>query len=175
MNTNGSLPEVLGRLFDAGLDSIRVSMNSVREHCYNAYFRPRGYRFGDVMESISLGISRGRHVAINYLNMAGITDAPEEVEALFSFLAARPIHLIQWRNMNFDPLRYRKAMDEAGANGPPIGMKELVSRVKKQFPGVRHGYFNPHVRHLSVVEKQSGRYTAENLVTPLKRKSLVRR
>ena len=80
MNTNGSLPDVLDRLFDAGLDSIRVSMNSLRKPCYNAYFRPRGYRFEDVLESISLGLDRGRHVAINYLNMSGFTDAPEEAE-----------------------------------------------------------------------------------------------
>jgi len=146
MNTNGSLPDVLEGLFDAGLDSIRISMNSVRQACYNAYFRPRGYRFEDVLDSISLGISRGRHVAVNYLNMAGVTDAPEEVEALIAFLDTHPIHLIQWRNMNFDPLRYRQAMDEAGDNGPPIGMKHLVSRVKNRFPGLRHGYFNPHVR-----------------------------
>jgi pyruvate-formate lyase-activating enzyme len=146
MNTNGSLPGVLDRLFDAGLDSIRVSMNSVRKSCYCAYFRPRGYRFEDVLESIFLGIERGRHVAINYLNMAGFTDSPEESEALFSFLTTHPIQLIQWRNMNFDPVRYRQAMEEAGSHGLPIGMKRLVARVKNQFPGLRHGYFNPHVR-----------------------------
>jgi pyruvate-formate lyase-activating enzyme len=145
MNTNGSLPDVLARLFDAGLDTIRVSMNSIRKECYNAYFRPRGYRFEDVLGSISLGISRERHVAINYLNMAGVTDAPEEADALFSFLDTYPIHLIQWRNMNFDPLRYREAMDRADHNGPPLGMKHLVNRVKRRFPSIRHGYFNPHV------------------------------
>jgi molybdenum cofactor biosynthesis enzyme MoaA len=146
MNTNGSLPDVLERLFDAGLDSIRVSMNSVRKECYIAYFRPRGYRFEDVLASISLGISRGRHVAVNYLNMAGITDAPEEVEAILSFLHKHPIHLIQWRNMNFDPIRYRQAMDRADTHGSPVGMRRLVARIEERFPRLRHGYFNPHVK-----------------------------
>ena len=146
MNTNGSLPAVLDRLFDAGLDSIRVSMNSVREKCYTAYFRPKGYRFPDVLESIALGIGRGRHVAINYLNMAGITDSPEETAALFSFLEEYPIHQIQWRNMNYDPLRYLKAMTEASPHGTPIGMKNLVKRVNSRFPALRHGYFNPYLK-----------------------------
>jgi len=146
MNTNGSLPDVLDRLFDAGLDSIRVSMNSVRQACYDAYFRPRGYRFEDVLAGIALGIRRGRHVAVNYLNMAGITDSPEEVAALHSFLDTHPIHQIQWRNMNYDPLRYRQAMDEADANGPPVGMKRLVAGLRKSYPRLRHGYFNPYVR-----------------------------
>ena len=146
MNTNGSLPKVLDRLFDAGLDSIRVSINSVREKCYTAYFRPKGYRFDDVLESIALGIRRGKHVAINYLNMAGVTDSPEETAALLSFIENHPLHQIQWRNMNYDPLRYLKAMTKASPHGASIGMKNLMNRVKTRFPALQHGYFNPYVK-----------------------------
>lgn len=150
MNTNGSLPKVLDRLFDAGLDSIRVSINSVREKCYTAYFRPKGYRFIDILESIALGIGRGKHVAINYLNMAGVTDSPEETAALFSFLKEYPIHQIQWRNMNYDPLRYLKTMTKASPHGVPIGMKNLVKQVKSRFPALGHGYFNSYLKKSAI-------------------------
>lgn len=143
MNTNGSLPEVLGMLFDAGLDSIRVSLNSFRESCYAAYFRPKGYTFSDVLQSIRIGLERHRHVAINYLNMAGFTDTPEEKRALMNFLSKYPIHQIQWRNLNYDPLRYWQVMASVEKQGDPIGMKLLVDLVKNQFPRIRHGYFNP--------------------------------
>lgn len=143
MNTNGSLPDVMEGLFDAGLDSIRVSLNSVREFCYLAYFRPRGYGFSDVLRSIEMGILRGRHVAVNYLNMPGFTDTPEEREALMTFLQNYPIHQIQWRNLNFDPLRYWQVMAAVENHGAPIGMKMLVDEVKRRFPRIRHGYFNP--------------------------------
>ncbi len=155
MNTNGSLPEVLARLLDAGLDSIRVSMNSVRETCYLAYFRPNGYRFADVLDSIDRALAAGRHVAINYLNMAGVTDCPEERAALEAFLQSHPIHQIQWRNMNFDPLRYRAAMEEAAPMGPPTGMKALIRRLRNRFPELQHGYFNPHVRSRGAAERIS--------------------
>ena len=145
LNTNGSLPKVLAKLFDAGLDSIRVSLNSVRPSCYEAYFRPNGYRFFDVTESISLGISQGRHVAINYLNMAGFTDTPEEKAALMQFLQSHAINQIQWRNLNFDPVRYWRVMGAVERHGPPEGMKRLVTAVKAAFPNIRHGYFNPYV------------------------------
>jgi pyruvate-formate lyase-activating enzyme len=148
MNTNGSLPDVLKRLFDAGLDSIRVSLNSVREPCYDAYFRPKGYCFSDVLKSIELGIEQGRHVAINYLNMAGFTDTPEEKTALMQFLETYPINQIQWRNLNFDPIRYWRVMDTAAHHSPKEGMKDLVNQVKTKFPHIRHGYFNPYVRAL---------------------------
>ncbi len=71
MNTNGSLPETMERLFDAGLDSIRISMNSVRKQCYDAYFRPKGYVFSDVLKSIDRALGRNVFVSINYLNCPG--------------------------------------------------------------------------------------------------------
>lgn len=143
MNTNASLPDILSQLLDAGLDSIRVSMNSVREPCYTAYFCPQGYRFEQVLESIDLTLARGGHVAINYLNCPGFTDCPEETAALSVFLEKHPVHLIQWRNLNFDPQRYLQAMKAAAPMGPAVGMDRLLQMIGKGFPRLRFGYFNP--------------------------------
>jgi molybdenum cofactor biosynthesis enzyme MoaA len=143
MNTNGSRPEVLARLLDAGLDSVRISLNSVREKCYAAYFRPQGYHFDDVLKSIATALARRKFVAVNYLNSPGFTDTPEEVEALFEFLQNYPIQMIQWRNLNFDPIRYWKKMDAVASHGRPIGVKNLLSRTHRKFPQLKFGYFNP--------------------------------
>jgi len=143
INTNASLPEILAKLIDAGMDSMRVSMNSVRDACYEAYFRPKGYGFKDVEASIDHALNRGRHVAINYLNCPGFTDVPEEVEALKAFLFKHPLHFIQWRNLNFDPRRYLKAMHAAAVQSLPMGMENALRQIREQFPGVCHGYFNP--------------------------------
>ena len=143
LNTNASLPDVVGRLIGAGLDSMRVSMNSVRPVLYETYFRPRGYRFSDVAASIDLALEKGRFVSINYLNCPGFTDTPEEMEALSAFLKRHKIHMIQWRNLNFDPVRYVSIMNKAMACGRPLGMRAAISRVKKEHPRVIHGYFNP--------------------------------
>jgi len=143
MNSNGSKPEILKTLFAAGLDSIRISLNSVRKNCYDAYFRPSGYTFFDVIKSIELSIKKIKFVSINYLNCPGFTDTPEEVEALINFINHYPIHMIQWRNMNFDPVRYWKVMSVAAEFGTPVGMHRVIRQVKKSFPDVKHGYFNP--------------------------------
>jgi pyruvate-formate lyase-activating enzyme len=143
MNTNGSRPQVLARLFEAGLDSIRVSMNSVREVCYRTYFRPKGYRYADVLKSIELALASHKFVAINYLNCPGFTDTPQEIDALSRFLDRYPIHLIQWRNLNFDPVRYWKKMETAAGRSRPIGMEKLLGRIQKRFPKIKFGYFNP--------------------------------
>jgi len=143
MNTNASRPEILEKLFHAGLDSMRVSMNSMRSRYYEAYFRPKGYTFTDVVASIDLARQHKRHVAVNYLNCPGFTDVPEEVDALMDFLSRHPIDFIQWRNLNYDPLRYLEAMATAADHSPPIGMENILKMIRERFPLVCHGYFNP--------------------------------
>jgi pyruvate-formate lyase-activating enzyme len=143
LNTNASLPEVVGRLCEAGLDSIRVSLNSVRRECYEAYFRPRGYGYADVLRSIDTALEKGKFVSINYLNSPGFTDTPEEAEAFLSFMEDHPIHMIQWRNLNYDPIRYWKAMDDAAPLREPIGMETLVQGIRDSYPNLKYGYFNP--------------------------------
>jgi pyruvate-formate lyase-activating enzyme len=118
-------------------------MNSVRQDCYEAYFRPKGYRFSDVLKSIELALKNKKFVAINYLNSPGFTDSPQEVEALTRFLEEYPISMIQWRNLNFDPLRYWKTMNAVTPHAGPIGVQNLINQVRAQFPKLKHGYFNP--------------------------------
>jgi hypothetical protein len=62
LNSNASLPDAVAALAEAGLDSLRVSMNSAREPCYAAYFRPQGHHFAQVRESIVR--ARGRRVCV---------------------------------------------------------------------------------------------------------------
>lgn len=143
MNTNGSFPNKIKWLLDTGLDSLRISINSVRKICYTAYFRPQNYAFDDVVESIDLALSRGAHVAINYLNCPGFSDTPEECDALLAFLSAHPIQMIQWRNLNFDPLRYVQTMNKVTRHSHPLGMAGLLKAVRRHAPQVRFGYFNP--------------------------------
>ncbi len=143
MNTNAGRPDTLTRLWNAGLDSMRVSMNSVRRACYQAYFRPKGYGFDDVLRSIDMALDRGKLVTINYFNCPGFTDAQEEASALIKFIDDHPIHMIQWRNLNFDPIRYMRVMNSVAGSSNPMGLPQLLKRLKRRFPKLVQGYFNP--------------------------------
>jgi pyruvate-formate lyase-activating enzyme len=143
MNTNGSRPDILIKLFEAGLDSIRISMNSIRKPCYDTYFRPKGYAFDDVIKSIETAIIKKKFVSVNYLNCPGFTDTDEEFNALFELISAYPINMIQWRNLNFDPKRYWDVMSAVAGSGKPLGMRRIISQIKESFPNVKHGYYNP--------------------------------
>jgi pyruvate-formate lyase-activating enzyme len=138
-NSNGSMPDRISRLCDAGMDSFRFSMNSVREEPYNLYYRPRGYSFGDVMRSVQIARGRGRFTMINYLVSPGVSDAPEEVEALLKFVGETGIDMIQMRNLSIDPEYYNREM---GVKGKGIGMYRLLQRLKLEFPRLQFGYYN---------------------------------
>ncbi len=143
LNSNASLPRAVEALCKSGLDSMRVSMNSVRQENYHAYFRPVSYKFSNVVESIDRAKEQGKFVSINYLNCPGITDSEDEAEALFDFIHAHGINMIQWRNLNYDPRGYWELMDQARPGGKALGIFTLIRELKKRFPHLLHGYFNP--------------------------------
>jgi pyruvate-formate lyase-activating enzyme len=141
LNTNASKPEVIAQLRAAGLDSIRVSLNSAREIYYERYFRPRNYHFDDFLTSIRLMKEQGGFVSLNLFVFPGFTDQPTEVEAVENLIANYQVNMIQWRNLNIDPEWYWEKMKLA--NVDCIGISNMIAKLRQNFPRLRHGYFNP--------------------------------
>ncbi|NLF40062.1 radical SAM protein [bacterium] len=145
LNTNASWPERVETLFNAGLDTMRVSMNSARARLYKAYFRPSGYSFRDVISSIRIARRMKRFVSINYFVFPGFTDQENEWRALSRLLADPGVDMIQWRNLNIDPEWYVKEL-RINRRARRMGMLALMDAVRREFPRVRFGYYNPPVR-----------------------------
>ncbi len=145
LNTNGSLPMEVRKLAAAGLDSIRISMNSARTRYHKRYYRPRGFELADVCDSITIMKEHGRHVSLNYFILPGFTDDPEEFNALCRLVARYQPDLIQLRNLNMDPEYYLKSI-EFSATGRPMGMRNWLAALQTKFPRLRFGYFNPPLR-----------------------------
>ena len=143
MNTNGSWPDRVRKIAEAGLDSIRISLNSPRKDFYNSYYRPKGYTFEDVITSIKLSRDMGLYTMVNYLVFPGISDQEEEIEALEELIQRTGINFIHIKNLNIDPWLYLDSMPLTGS--PAIGMKKMTEIIRKEFPGVELGYFNQPV------------------------------
>jgi pyruvate-formate lyase-activating enzyme len=126
LNTNGSLPKMLQRIIDAGLQAVRVSLNSFRPEIYAAYYRPTGYSLDDVLESVALATAAGLRVSLNLLTHPGVTDDRAEVEAMETFLRAHPVALVQTRTLNIDPDVY---FERVGRPAEPLGMREALRRI----------------------------------------------
>ncbi len=142
LNTNGSLPRTVARLRDAGLDSIRVSLNSAREVYYRRYYKPRGYTFADVKDSLRVMKAEDGFASLNLLVLPGLTDEEEEVEAVIRLIEETGVDLIQMRNLNIDPEWYLEGIGYR-ATGRKLGILEMMTRIRESHPQVKFGYFNP--------------------------------
>jgi pyruvate-formate lyase-activating enzyme len=128
LNTNGSQPAALERCIDAGLDAVRISLNSFRPRVYAAYYRPQGYELGDVFASIRLAVARGLRVSLNLLTHPGVTDDEQEITAMERFLSATRVSMVQTRTLNIDPAVYFEAVGRPKA---VIGMRNAIERIQK--------------------------------------------
>ena len=147
INTNGSNPKAVKALCEAGLDSIRVSMNSARKEIYTKYYRPNNYQFEDIIESLKVVNSYGKWSSINYFVFPGMTDMIEEYEALRKLIKETNVSMIQWRNFNIDPDWYLQQI-EVKETGEFIGIKQLMDLIHEEFPGLKYGYFNPPIERI---------------------------
>ena len=144
VNTNASLPDTIPLLAEAGVSSIRVSLNSVRKAPYEAYYRPHGYVFEDVVESIRQAKKHGLFVSLNYLYFPGLNDTEEELDALNNLLQDTHLDFMQLRNLNLDP---QLALDLLGPHspGPAMGLNNFRKRLRKTNEWLGFGYFNPYL------------------------------
>jgi pyruvate-formate lyase-activating enzyme len=144
LNTNASLPGAVAALAEVGLDSLRVSMNSAREDCYAAYYRPQGYTLAQVRESMARAHAAGVFVSVNLLYFPGVSDTEEEIAALAELVQACGVNFLQLRSLNIDPELYMALLAPV-ALGPSVGFGNFRKRLHKTCPGLGFGYFNPYL------------------------------
>ncbi len=143
LNSNSSRPRVIERMMDAGLDSLRISTNSARKDVYHAYYRPTGYSFEDVRKSAQVVRSKNGYLMLNYFVFPGVTDTKAELDALCAWIEDAKIDMVQLRNLNIDPEMYLTAVKDAGHEVTPMGLMTWLRELRRRFPALRFGYFNP--------------------------------
>jgi pyruvate-formate lyase-activating enzyme len=148
INTNGSKPDAVKALCEAGLNSIRVSTNSARKHIYEAYYRPNNYQFEDIVESLKVMRHHGGWSSINYFVFPGMTDSEEEYEALRKLIIETKLSMIQWRNFNIDPDWYLGKINVT-ETGEILGIRQLMELIHEEFPELKFGYFNPPIERIT--------------------------
>lgn len=143
LNTNACYPYVVEKLCRAGLDSIRVSMNSAQPDLYAAYYRPRDYSFADVQETMRVMRRHHKWISLNYFIFPGLTDDADELQALAKIVAEHTVDYIQMRNLNIDPELYSEALGLTNRPLRAIGILQWQKAIREKAPWLRFGYFNP--------------------------------
>lgn len=144
LNTNGYSPEKIKRLAGAGLNSVRISLNSSIKKSYDAYYRPVNYKYADVLKSIAVAKQNGLYVSINLLVFPGYTDREREAEGLVKLFLKHKVDMVQMRNLSIDPWWYIRTVPRP--KGKSIGITNLLALFRKELPKTRIDYFNIPVR-----------------------------
>ncbi len=150
INTNASNPRWLQKLYDAGLDTIRVSTISGNATTYTAYYRPLGYTFEDVKTSLKRAVDNGLYSSINLLCFPGMIDREREVETLLALIRETGLQLIQLRNLNIDPEVLLPRMPALDTLGEALGMREMIEIIKRETPQVEIGNFTRPIQRRKV-------------------------
>lgn len=144
LNSNASLPDKVQAIVEAGLDSLRISTNSLLPRVYEAYYQPKRYRFEALRESALLARRAGVFVSLNLLMVPGWVDVEEEVDALLAFIKECDINMIQLRTLNIDPDLYATYVPLP--QGEALGIPEFLRRIRSECPKLVLGNHSPRVR-----------------------------
>jgi hypothetical protein len=99
------------------------------------------------VESLKVVRSFGGWTSINYFVFPGMTDSEAEYEALRTLIKDTGLCMIQWRNFNIDPDWYLGKIGVVDT-GDCMGIKQLQEELKKEFPTLHYGYFNPSIERI---------------------------
>lgn len=155
INTNASNPRWLQRLYDAGLDTLRASTISGHPETYTAYYRPLGYTFEDVKDSLKRARDAGVYSSINLLSFPGMIDREREVAALLSFARETDLRLIQLRNLNIDPELLLPRMPALDSMGKALGIRVMIDILRRELPEVEIGNFSRPVKRQTMPVAQA--------------------
>ncbi|MDI6775330.1 MAG: hypothetical protein QME60_08085 [Verrucomicrobiota bacterium] len=98
-----------------------------------------------MLETLRVARDGGLWISLNTLTFPGVTDDEAEFQAFAGLLARVRPRMIQWRNLNIDPDAYMDAVDRAVPfrRRRAIGIAQFLRRIRRDFPAIRFGYFNP--------------------------------
>lgn len=141
INTNASLTRGLEEILDAGVDAVRVSLNSAVPDLYEAYYQPQGYGFADVERSLAASRRAGAYVALNLLHFPGVTDREGEVRALARLVRRYHVDQLQTRPLCIDPAAYLAVAESRGGGGRPLGLSLMLAALRREAPWLSIGNF----------------------------------
>ena len=145
MNTNAGNTSGIKKIIDAGIDSLRVSLNSGTDEVYNAYYRPVNYTLDHVRESLRYAADNGVYTYLNLLTFPGINDSTDEIESLLELVHANDVKAIQIRNLNIDPETMKPIVEQL--QGEAVGVPEFLRILEDELPEVAIGnYTKPYRR-----------------------------
>ncbi|MDN5323815.1 MAG: hypothetical protein PWQ67_2269 [Clostridia bacterium] len=144
MNTNAGYTKGIEKICLAGIDSLRVSLNSANPQIYNAYYHPKSYSLQNVKESLKFASANGVYTYLNLLFFPGINDCEDEIIALINLVKETGVKAIQVRNLNIDPDVLLAELPVPKGN--PLGVPAFLDILAEELPRVEIGNYTKPIK-----------------------------
>ena len=125
LETSGSDPVALRRALDAGVTSVSIRIVSALAGTYDALHGPVAHRWKDVHACLRLVAERAVALTVALLLLPGLSDRPDEIEAMLALLGALPGGRLELRDLGTDHVRVFSRLPGAR----PLGMRTLFDRL----------------------------------------------
>ncbi len=133
LDTQAGLPSSIGRLFTAGLSSVRIGLNSaVRDH-YERCYGSSGATFENLRGTLGVASGKGARIFLGLEVIPGFSDRPSELEALLGLIAEFGVEGIQLRTQSGPQEGPSVAVFGEQA---ALGIGELVQQLRSRAPGL---------------------------------------
>lgn len=118
LNNNASLPLIMEKLYNTGLQSLQINMNSTINQTYNRYYNPQNYTFNNIRENKQIITQNDGFLSLNLLMFPNINDTENKLITLEKFIEDTNVDMIQIQNLNVDPKSYITLLktDDFGPN-----------------------------------------------------------
>ena len=124
IETAGGDPVALRRCVEAGVGSVTIRLGSARGDTYERLHGSIAHRWSDVRASLTVAAERAR-LTVALLLLPGLTDRPEEIDAISTLLGELPGGQLELRDLGCDPLRTVARFPR----GRAAGMRALLDRL----------------------------------------------
>lgn len=133
-------PEAVKTWCNAGVDFIGLQLNSAQKVFYEAFHDSQAYRFADLEESFRVAKKSGRRTILEYAIFPGLTDFPQELNALEKLLTDAEVDMLRLYNLAADPEWYMDKLLLMTLPRKQMGMAQWWDYVRRNLPDVQIGH-----------------------------------
>lgn len=139
IDSNAATSEIASIWCEAGMDRIRIWVNSAQENFYNRFYAQHGFTFPDLQETLAVVAKSKREAELAYLIFPGLTDHPDELSAFTTLIKTSKPTQIVLDNLRTDPDWYMDELRLFHLSRNQIGIPGWVKNVKKAHPDIYIG------------------------------------
>ena len=136
ISAHGNNPSAIRAVCELQIDRMVIKLNSLQEEYFQRLHQSNNVLFKNVIESIETAGQFSSELVLHYDVFPGLTDHPEEMDALSHALRTQKINALRPVNLNIDPDWYVDELRLFNLSREQIGMNAWLEEIRNRFENI---------------------------------------